>query len=52
MLTANRSIACLLITHLPVKAELIRRPELRGEPVVITESYGSKTLVLDSSPEA
>ena len=45
-------IACLLITHLPVKAELGRFPQLRGRPVVITESYGSKELVLDSSPEA
>ena len=48
----ERLIACLLVTHLPVKAELKRCPELRGKPVVITESYGSKTLVLDSSPEA
>ncbi len=52
MLTADRSIACLLVTHLPVKAELQRRPELREKPLVITESYGSKTVVLDSSPEA
>ena len=49
---SDRLIACLLVTHLPVKAELKRCPELRGKPVVITESYGSKTLVLDSSPEA
>ncbi len=45
-------IACVLVTHLPMKAELRRYPELRGKPVVITESYGSKELVLDSSPEA
>jgi DNA polymerase-4/protein ImuB len=35
-----------------MKAELRRYPDLRGKPVVITESYGSKDLVLDSSPEA
>ena len=55
MLTDNssgRSIACVLVTHLPVKAEMRRYPELRGKPVVITESYGSKDLVLDSSPQA
>ncbi len=52
MLTAESLIACLLITHLPVKAELRRYPELRGRRVVITESYGSKELVLDSAPEA
>ena len=49
---AKSLIACLLVTHLPVKAELGRYPQLRGRPVVITESYGSKELVLDSSPEA
>ena len=45
-------IACVLVTHLPLKAELRRHPELLGKPVVITESYGSKRVVLDSSPEA
>ena len=49
---AERLIACVLITHLPVKAELRRYPELRRKPVIITESYGSKDLVLDSSSEA
>ncbi len=48
----DRSIACMLVTHLPVKAEVRRYPQLRGKPVIITESYGSKDLVLDSSPEA
>ena len=49
---SERLVACVLVTHLPMKAELRRYPELRGKPVVITESYGSKDLVLDSSPEA
>ena len=48
----DRSIACMLVTHLPVKAEVRRYPQLQGKPVIITESYGSKDLVLDSSPEA
>lgn len=48
----DSSLACVLVTHLPVKAEIRRYPALRGKPVVITESYGSKDLVLDSSPEA
>ncbi len=48
----ERLIACVLVTHLPMKAELRRYPELRGKSVVITECYGSKDLVLDSSPEA
>ncbi len=46
------NIACVLITHLPVKAEQRRDPALLGRPVVITESFGSKQVVLDSSPEA
>ena len=49
---AEQLIACVLVTHLPIKAELRRYPELRRKPVVITESYGSKELVLDSSSEA
>jgi hypothetical protein len=45
-------IACVLVTHLPVKAELQRHPELKGKPVIITAGNGSKQVVLDSSPEA
>ena len=48
----DHSIACMLVTHLPVKAEVRRYTQLRGKPVIITESYGSKDLVLDSSAEA
>ena len=49
---ANMKIACVLITHLPMKAELVRRAELRGRPVIITEGHLSKQMVLDSSREA
>jgi DNA polymerase-4/protein ImuB len=45
-------IACVLITHLPMKAERRRRTDLRGRPVVIAESWGSRQVVLDASPEA
>ena len=45
-------IACVLITHLPMKAELRRRPELSGRPAIITEGPGSKQVVLDRSREA
>jgi nucleotidyltransferase/DNA polymerase involved in DNA repair len=45
-------IACVLTTHLPMKAELRRRADLRGRPVLVTESVGSKQVVLDASPEA
>ena len=48
----DRSIACMLVTHLPVKSEVRRYTQLRGKPVIITESYGSQKLVLDSSEEA
>ena len=45
-------IACVLITHLPLKVELGRHPELRGRPVIITVESGRGPLVLDRSPEA
>lgn len=45
-------IACVLITHLPMKAEMRRHLELRGRPVIITEDSGSKQVVVDSSREA
>ena len=45
-------VACVLITHLPVKAEQRRRVELRGRAVIVAEACGSKQVVLDSSPEA
>jgi len=46
----DRSIACMLVTHLPVKAEVRRYPQLRGKPVIITESYGSKNLGCWTAP--
>ena len=45
-------IACVLITHLPMKAEQRRRPALRRHPAIIVEDAGSRQVVLDSSPEA
>jgi nucleotidyltransferase/DNA polymerase involved in DNA repair len=45
-------IACVLVTHLVAKAELIRHPNLRGKPVIIYEAYGSNCVVLDRTPEA
>ena len=45
-------VACVLVTHLPMKAELMRRPDLRDRPVIVTEGPDSKEVVLDSSPEA
>ena len=49
---SESAIACLLVTHLPVKTEWQRYPALRGKPLVIVENCGSRDLVLDSSPEA
>ena len=50
--TSQLTVACVLVTHLPVKAERRRYPALRGKPLVIIESCGSRDLVLDSSAEA
>ena len=44
--------ACVLIDHLPVKAEVQRQPSLRGRPLVVAKSSGSQCVVLDASPEA
>ena len=45
-------IGCLLITHLPVKAELARRPELAGRPVMIAGGDARRRVVIDAAPEA
>ena len=45
-------IGCLLITHLPVKAELARRPELAGRPVMVAAGDARRRVVIDASPEA
>ena len=49
---SESTIACLLVTHLPVNSERQRYPALRGKPLVITESRRPGDMVLDSSPEA
>ena len=49
---SESTIACLLVTHLPVKAERQRYPALRGRPLVIVEIRGANEVALDSSPEA
>ena len=45
-------IACLLIRHLPVKAERRRYPQLCGRALVIVEPGADGDRVLDSSAEA
>ena len=45
-------IACVLVTHLRMKAELRRHAHLRSRPAVIVDGSQSRPLVLDSTPEA
>ena len=45
------SIACVLITHLPAKAELRRHPGLRKRAVIITAESSKGALVMDVAPE-
>ena len=45
-------IACIWISHLPVKVELHRHPHLKGKPVVIAQNAASKRTVLDAHPSA
>ena len=49
---SESTIACLLVTHLPVKAERQKYPALRGKPLVVVENCGARDLALDISPEA
>lgn len=41
MLPRRRHIACIRIADFPVQAELIRRPELMGRPVVVLAAYSA-----------
>ena len=51
-LNDGRLTGCLLVTHLPVKAELQRRPELIGRRLIITSGDNARPAVLDASAEA
>lgn len=51
-LTDGKLTGCLLVTHLPVKAELQRRPELAGQPMIVTTVGSVRPQALDASPEA
>ena len=46
------NVACLLVTHLPVKAERQRYPALRSKPLVIVTRREKEDVVLDSSKGA
>jgi DNA polymerase-4/protein ImuB len=43
-------VACILITHFPLKTETQRNPELRQRPVLIVRTAGSCRVVADFSP--
>ena len=45
------TIACVLVTHLPVKAELERNNTLRNKPVLIATQSSEGPQVLDASPQ-
>ena len=51
-LNDGRLTGCVLVTHLPVKAELQRRPELIGRPLIVTSGDTARPAVLDASAEA
>ena len=42
-------LACMLITHFPIKAELSRNSALDSKPVIIVEQSGRSQLVMDYS---
>ena len=43
------SIACVLVSNLPLKIELLRRPALRGKAALVIEQSGNQKLVIDRS---
>ena len=45
-------VACILMSHFRMKAELRRHAKLRGRPTVVVDRTKARPLVLDSSPEA
>ena len=45
-------VACVLISHLPVKVELLRQPVLKGKTLLIVEQSGTRKTVIDRSPSA
>ncbi|MFQ5860443.1 MAG: DNA polymerase Y family protein [Dehalococcoidia bacterium] len=44
-------VACVLLPHFSWQVEVLRHPELRGRPVLVLETTGSKTRVFDCSPQ-
>jgi DNA polymerase-4/protein ImuB len=43
-------VACILIPHFPLKAEIIRQPGLKDLPVLIISTSGSRRVVYDFFP--
>ncbi len=41
---------CVLLSHFPLGCEIRRHPDVKGCPVIITQTIGSQKLVLDYSP--
>lgn len=46
------AIACLLIPNFPLRVALLERPQLDGQPLVLTSPPSSRTVVQDCTPEA
>ena len=46
------SIACVKISHLPLRCEIARRPDLDAQIVIISHGEESRPVVLDASPNA
>ena len=46
------AVACVLVTHLPLKTELLRQPALRGKAVLVVGRSGTQRTVIDRSSAA
>jgi DNA polymerase-4/protein ImuB len=48
---SNVKILCVLLSHFPLRCEILRHPDIENCPVVITYGDGSQKLVLDYSSQ-
>ncbi|MSQ32633.1 MAG: hypothetical protein EXR59_05335 [Dehalococcoidia bacterium] len=46
------TVACVLITYLPIKYEQLRYPELKGKALLVVSEASGRKYVYDRSPEA
>ena len=44
-------ILCVLLPHFPLRCEILRKPQLAGQPALLMQMEGSQKILLDYSPD-